>query len=112
MPLWYIVAGGILWLAAELVFRGANRAGWTAAMVMVASGAMRLAFDHFLATKPHEFWGLTLGQWVAALSLCLGIILTILCALQKTPIVNSAQIKETRADAEVHSAPMAVKRSD
>jgi prolipoprotein diacylglyceryltransferase len=85
VPLWYSLAGGLLWLLSEAVFLHSSRAGWTTAIVLVGYSGMRLGFDSFLAIPSHTLAGWTLPHVTAGISLCLGIIVAILASLKITP---------------------------
>jgi len=75
VPLWYVAAGGVLWLAAESVYRRVARPGATIGFVLCAYGVMRFVFDGFVADLPPWMLNLASTQVLAAVATLLGLLL-------------------------------------
>lgn len=84
VPLFYVVAALLLWIAAEVVYRRSTRAGCTLALVLIAYAAMRFCFDPLLAQPGPLILGLPMAQLVALVPLIAGAIIAALCLRKKS----------------------------
>ena len=84
VPMAFTVTAAALWIAAEIVYRGSRRTGWTTATVLIGYALIRLAFDPFLAPPSHPA-AFPLATLTAVAALLSGLTIGILCLRGESP---------------------------
>jgi prolipoprotein diacylglyceryltransferase len=96
LPVFFGAATLALGVGAEWIYRTWPSPGLTLAYVLAAHGLLRLVFDSLLAYRGYAYAGMTLPQWVGAISLLLGAVVYVW--IRKRTRASSSASHPSRGD--------------